>query len=382
MTMNEYQRTLYTNLMALCHPEQDAFYYVDQEKEGHTYRIFLYRLASYSEFLKPGAMECRGHTFRLNSDGEPVALVSMPMQKFFNIGENPLVMDLDLSAIVHVMDKLDGSLISTVITPDNFILKSKGSLNSEQAQAATRLLAREDYRLLREFCATATGNGWTVNMEYMAPDNRIVVGYPEPTLKVLNVRDNYTGEYLSHYHIADMLPEKFIVQSHDIPADGHAWVENVYKITDDIEGFIVRLKDGTWFKIKTEKYCALHKTKDSITIPRRLFEACVTGGADDLRGMFASDPLAVSQINEMEERVASIYNRLHRLIGEFYRNHKHLERKEYALAGQANADIMREGVFGLVMNLYLGKEANLEEFMIKNYKKYGIKDEAEVVAVE
>lgn len=380
--MNDYQSRLYNNLMSIClTPEQESFYYVDQFRDDKTYRIFLYRMASYTEFQQPGALECRGHTFRLDTEFRPDALVSLPMNKFFNHGENPFVMGLDLTTIVEVMDKLDGSLISTVKVDDAaFFLKSKGSLNSTQAQDATKLMDSPEYAELKTFCEASMLYDYTVNMEYMAPDNRIVIGYMKPTLKVLNVRCNRTGEYIARDKYE--LSEKFRVAVHALPECGDTWLANTYKSEDNIEGFVARLACGTWFKVKTEKYCALHHTKDSITIPRRLFEACVTGGADDLRAMFATDEVAVMQINEMDEKVRGIYNRLHMNVHAFYNCHKEDDRKTYAIAGQQDAIIQKDSTFGLVMNLYLGKEANVEDFMVKHYKDYGIKDEAPAEVVE
>lgn len=385
--MNQYQTDLYRNLMALCHEGQEAFYYVDQSMDGELYRIFLYRLASFTEFQQPGALECRGHTFRIDFDGNPLELASMPMNKFFNHGENPFVMGLDLSTIVHVMDKLDGSLISTVKALNgDFFLKSKGSFYSEQARAAQKLLCTKEYNMLFTFCRMMVEGGYTVNMEYMAPDNRIVIGYMKPTLKVLNVRSNETGQYMETRTIESMLTPEFIVASHPIPEDGDAWLKSVYTSQDDIEGFVARLACGTWFKVKTEKYCALHHTKDSITIPRRLFEACVNGGADDLRAMFATDAVAVMQIDQMDEKVRKIYNRLHMNVHGFYNTHKRAydetenPKKYYALAAQQCPFLQEDGTFSLAMNLYIGRatEDDVKEFMIKNYKKFGIKDEAPV----
>jgi T4 RnlA family RNA ligase len=380
--MNDFQTTLYTNLMTICsNPEQEAFYYVDQSKDGVLYRIFLYRMASYTEFQKPGALECRGHTFRIDVDGNALALVSLPMNKFFNHGENPFVMGLDLATIVEVMDKLDGSLISTVqVSGSEYFLKSKGSLNSTQAQDATKLINTDDYFELNAFCAGSMLYDYTVNLEYMSPDNRIVIGYMKPTLKVLNVRDNRTGEYIARD--AYNLSEQFRVAVHALPECGETWLKNTYETQDDIEGYVARLSCGTWFKVKTEKYCALHHTKDSITIPRRLFEACVNGGADDLRAMFAADALAMFQIDEMDAKVRAIYNRLHMNVHAFYNLHKHQERKEYAIAGQSDPLLKLDHTFGLAMNLYLGKEIDVEEFMIKHYKDYGIKDVEVVPEVE
>jgi RNA ligase len=369
--MNDFQRTLYNDLMTLC-ASSEAFYYVDQEALGASFRIFLYRLASYTDFMLPNAMECRGHTFRM-VDGEPVELASLPMQKFFNNGENPYVMSLDFSNVVEIQNKMDGSLVSTVILGDggSFCLKTKGSFHSEQAKAAESLLHTEEFEDLLFGIINCVQNNWTVNMEYVSPDNRIVIGYEKPSLVVLNVRDNATGEYIPLEQTTIL--QKYWVDSLPIPADVETFVKSVYESQDNIEGFIFKFRDGKWVKVKTDKYCSLHKTKDSISSPRRLFEACVNEGADDLRGMLHGDVVAISQINEMEEKVAKIYNHLHKTLYEFYDANRGLDRKSYAILGQQ--ELSKDGIFGLAMNLYVGKEVNLKEFMIKHYKDYGIKDD-------
>lgn len=378
--MNKFQSDLYNNLMALL--DSEAFFYTDQVVNGATYRIFNYRLASFTEFQRPGALESRGHTFMLHEDGSPFALVSMPMQKFFNLGENPLVMNLDLSAVHRIMDKLDGSLISTVSWNDGsreFTIKTKGSFFSEQAQAAKKLLNTPEYAPLVKFIGDMTEWGWTVNMEYCSPDNQIVLGYAKPMLRVLNVRSMITGEYLDEETIlAEGCPKEMLVETFTPPSNVHEWVESVNHMKGR-EGFVVTLKDGTWFKLKTEEYSALHKTKDSVTIPRRLFEACVLEAADDLRGMFRDDPLSISRINEMEALVAKHYNHLSAVVDNFYQTNKELDRKSYAIKGQA--ELAADGVFSLAMNAYIGRPVDLKEFMIKNYKRFGIKDE-EPVEVE
>lgn len=186
-------KTLFNDLMTLC-ASNEAFYFVDHVFMGDTYRVFTYRLASYSDFLLPGALECRGHTFRL---GETPELVSLPMEKFFNIGENPMTMNLDWEQVTYVEDKRDGSLISTVkVGASDFILKSKTSLSSQQARDAMALLGTDAYTGLRDALSELTMQGCTVNMEYTAPDNQIVLGYKEAALRVLNVRYLDNGTYV------------------------------------------------------------------------------------------------------------------------------------------------------------------------------------------
>ena len=87
--MNEYQKNLWNDLMTLV-DESEAFFYVDQEYAGTWYRIFNYRLASYTEFMRPNGLECRGHTFQISEEGKDATmlrLVSLPMEKFFNLYE-------------------------------------------------------------------------------------------------------------------------------------------------------------------------------------------------------------------------------------------------------------------------------------------------------
>jgi Straboviridae RNA ligase 1 len=89
--MNEYQTKLYNDLMTLC-DTSESFFFKD-EPIGHnkygfkTFRIFNYRLCSYSDFLNESALECRGIMFEVDLKGNPIRLASLPMNKFFNYRE-------------------------------------------------------------------------------------------------------------------------------------------------------------------------------------------------------------------------------------------------------------------------------------------------------
>lgn len=371
--MNEFQQNLYSDLMALCN-SSDAFYYVDQSFAGNTYRIFSYRLATYTDFQKPNARECRGHTFHINDAGEVIELVALPMQKFHNIGENPDVTNLDFSKdnIQYIMDKLDGSLISTVKIGQEFTLKSKTSLNSEQARDAWALLNTPEYKHLFDYCRRMVCAGNTVNFEWMSPTNRIVIGYEKPMLRVLNVRNNANGCYVARDIVELDVGRDYMVNIVPVPEDSEKWIKSIENMKG-IEGFVIVLKSGLWVKQKVIEYCILHKTKDGINSDRKLFEACIMETSDDLRGLFSDDLTAITRITEMEFKVSKIYNHLSTLIDNFYNENKHLDRKSFAIKG--TAELSQYGVFGLAMNKYVGKECDLKSFMIKNYKSYGIKDD-------
>lgn len=373
--MNTNLDTLFDDLMALC-ASNEAFYFVDQtDANGDRYRVFTYRLASYTDFQNRNATECRGHTFKEMLDGS-WRLASLPMQKFFNYGEHVgWGTEMDLNAMDLVMDKLDGSLISTVVSnigTGDWFLKSKTSFKSSQVVEATELVNSKKYEGFRNKLKYLSWLGYTVNMEYLSPTNQIVIGYTEPMLKVLNVRDMCDGSYKSHSEVVALFGQDFVVESHGIPVDGAAFLAEAERMTG-IEGFVIRLKNGLWFKHKTEAYCILHHLKDSINNPKRLWEACVNETADDLRALFKDDPISIEKISAMEVLASSVYNHVHKTVHAFFNENKDLSRKDYAIKGQA--ELMADGTFSLAMNLYIGREANVKEFLVKNYKRYGVKDE-------
>jgi T4 RnlA family RNA ligase len=363
-------KELFDNLMALCEGADASFFFKDCTRDGQRFRIFNYRLASYTEFCKPGALEARGIMFLMDDTNEnnPIKIVCRPMPKFFGFGENPFTMSLDTSKIVEYQDKVDGSLISTYLygSHGNHILglKTKGSLFSDQAIWAEELIQRKENVALLHDLYELTLQGWTVNMELISPRNQIVVPYEIEELVVLNIRNNETGLVL---HKSQVYGKKNFV-----------WVRS-WKNVDfpsipnmkGIEGFVIRFEDGQLVKIKTDEYLALHKTKDSVTIPRRLFECVILESTDNLKQLFRNDPLSLTRIEEMENDVRPKYNHMISFVEKYYEENRNLVRKDYAIKGK---EILGD-YFGLAMNKYTGREPNYKEFAIKNWKIFGVKDD-------
>lgn len=366
--------TLFNDLMALCDAPESSFYFTEPVYDGKQYRVFTYRLASFTEFQQKNASECRGHTFRL--DGDTWVLASLPMAKFWNYGEHiGWGNDIDLDSIDMIMDKADGSLISTVSDGDgNYFLKSKTSFTSSQAVDAAKLVEADVY--LRDKLDYLVDTGCTVNMEYVSPSNQIVIGYNEPALIVLNVRLNSTGEYMPYDMLVDTFGDR-VIKTIQVPTDTSTFIVDTEALTG-IEGYVVKLKSGLTFKLKTEAYCILHHLKDSINNPKRLWEACISETTDDLRALFKDDPISVARITEMEAKASKIYNHVDVVLNKFYNENKDLDRKSYAIKGQA--ELVKDGIFSLAMNLYIGRDSNIKEFLIKNYKSYGVSDEVAIIS--
>lgn len=400
--MNERHSQLFANLKNLV-ATNEAFISKTVEFDGGKFCVFDYFLARYSDFLLEDAREARGIMFEVDDAGNPIRLACWMPAKFFNISENPITMNLDLSDdnIDGIMDKLDGSIISTMMHKGKMILKSKTSLSSDHAAQATEYLYANGYKsTLAEKLEYFTKAGYSVHMELTSPDLRIVLGYPTINLTILSMRrlsdgamvsaqnfyDHFPNDFRDdgtyYYWVKELTPEQFNGKGNPFEqktrtiksmsaGDGlgvSRFIDSIKGMTG-VEGYIVRLKNGEHIKIKCDWYCALHHTKDSISAPRRLFETILNGAADDLKAMFAADPITVARVTEMEDKVVEKFNRLIQKVEAFYNDNKSLDRKSYAIAASAERD---DNLMGLKMNLYLGKENNYKEFFLKHPEMFGI----------
>ncbi len=285
--------------------------------------------------------------------------------------------NLNFEDIECIEDKHDGSLISTFLHNGQLRVKSKGSLFSEQAINSAQWLMAKENDEYRHQLYLATDDNFTVDLEWTSPDNRIVLGYEKPQLIMLHMRCNETGEM---YHFDDMEKMKnWIAIRHvqyypPVDTNGLTLTEFINQVPSmtGIEGYVLRFKNRQYAKLKTDWYCSLHHTKDSINNPRRLFEAIIDEAVDDLRSMFYDDPYSIKTIDDMQAKVDHIFNNMVNTVEEFYSSNKQLERKDYAVKGQTELD---KRYFSLAMNLYLGKDPNYKEYLKSKYKLFGIKDE-------
>lgn len=373
--MNE----LFKNLMALIDPDDiSKFFFKDFKTQlGTKCRIFSYNYASYSDWLKPGALEARGIMFELDAKDQPVRIMARPMEKFFNLEENPFTMDLDLSGLEYAMTKADGSLISTYTEQGLLFTKSKTSISSTQAIEAKQLLINVYYRELADRALELAEAGFTCNFEYVAPNNRIVLNYDEKDLILLNVRNNETGEYVPISELkADPVLRKYLIDVYPPRDDVNAeeMIEEIRKMVD-IEGFVFQHETGLKFKLKTEWYSNLHRVKDTLNNNEALFTVVVAGGSDDMKSLFA-DEQSRTKIEEFELIFLEYLKNTSNLIFTLNSDLKGLDRKTFAQTAQ---NVLREKnqleLFGVMMELFKGANHddtinNINRVFMKNYKQY------------
>jgi len=370
----DFELKLWNDLMNLVNTNE-AFYFKDHVMDGITYRVFSYRLARYQDFVLPNAMECRGHMFEMNANGSPARLASLPFPKFFNLNENPLTDDsvLDLTSFKNVWDKADGSLISTYRHGEKLMLKSKTSLTSTQAQAAMVWLDQPEQIELRLELDRLTNADYTVVMEWVAPDNRVVIGYEKPHLIVLGIRDHMLGIRVDdEMMLDDSILNNYRVKSFDIKGDTRAWIDAAYD-KQKIEGFVVQLEDDSMFKLKTKWYLERHRIKFNLSSPRALFEAVINETIDDARSVIHDDPVACKIIDKAIDMITTRHNHIIAQVEAFYAANKDKDRKEFAIKVFSEMDC--KGVAGLCMSMYLGHDVDYKVFALhsQNYKTvYGL----------
>lgn len=395
--MSKYNQQLFKDLMELV-ARDESFFFKDFPLEDKVYRIFNYNLASWTSFQQPGAMDCRGAMFEVSDINNPV-LASLPPQKFFNYEEGGV--DHSICKLGDKMIKMDGSLISTYSHKGQLFLKSKGSLFSSQANDAMRLLEKTPE--FKEQLERLVNQGYTINLEYTSPSNRIVIAYQEDELTVLSARNNENGENL----FATKLKEKLttegnfdqvvnkMVTHEDLRQQNIEQISFVNAIRQEQqgEGYVMEFvrEDGTSYlgKVKNLKYIALHHTKDSVNSPKRLFEAIINEASDDLRTMFADDVYVLKTIEEMEKHVQPIYNHIVNTVREYTETNQSLSRKDFAIKTKNE----QPELMGLIMNQYLvtkikagelphpvkdGKPVDLLE---NNYKEFAIKHRQDVFKI-
>lgn len=389
---------LYEQLVKNCKDAgQGIFYFTDISLDDvYFYRIINYRLARYSDFCLPNALEMRGIMFLMkrywqynDNDqsidyntidtrsleghkflGVPIQCVSRPMEKFFNYKENPFTDTIESKDIETVQCKMDGSLISSYrkkcskdIEGIIFGLKSKCSLTSIQAVESRQVLDTPDYAELKYYIEKCTLNNITVNMEYTSPTNIIVLDYKVPELTVLNARNNITGDYVE---IPNNIREIYGVKhKHSIIPDN--FLEDTRK-EEGIEGYVCVTKNGQRFKIKTDWYIDLHKVKFELHSNELLFKAVVNERTDDLVAAFKKDEQFLARLDKMNnyvsEKYSSIVEFLHKI-----KDYSILERKDYVAKIKSIIDEEDENLFTLAMQQYDNFDIDYKEFLIKNWKR-------------
>lgn len=309
--------------------------------------IGVYVFSDKDTFDCPHALECRGIAFDANGN-----LISRPLHKFFNLGENPesCLDALQNKKLVNVFEKLDGSMIATANVNGRAVFRSKGSFGSDVVKL-TNHMVNNGFEHVQSFAQKCVDHNLTAIFELTHPQARIVVEPREPNMRLLHVRDNYSGAYV------------LMDAEHDV----HAWIQQFridlvprYNATLDQalsnleemehqEGYVFQFDDGTMIKAKSPWYLRLHR---SVTFMRErdIAVLAVHENLDDLKGMLRSNNMDMSAVEEVETRLKHILLGYTTEIDRLYDEHKHLDKKNFAITLKNNP------LHGFLMKKYSGAE--------------------------
>lgn len=341
----------------------DLLPFVEEKKEIHVrttddgYTTVIYRFMDSTTFDTIESLEARGIMF-----DDLGTVISRPLHKFHNLnathsGINSYTKEYILAnkdKVAAIYEKLDGSMISTANYHGKVRLRSKGTFDSDVVKLAQKIYdADEDIRSLCEMCIR---HDWTATFELTHPEARIVLDYKEPKLRVLHIRDNITGKYLTFNTTVERCPQIPLEMLETILSDDHL------KCLHDKEGYVIQFKDGDMVKIKCPWYVSLHKTVTFVR-KRDIVELVLNETLDDVYEAFEKLGLDIKKVQEIEHKVVQELIEIEQTVEKLHNETKDWERKEVALCYRSHI------FFGLLMSMRDGKELKTKEWYRKNILK-------------
>lgn len=294
MTKEKFYLPTYDECVAIT-KANECFYEKQVEINGQKVSVFNYRLAQYKDFANPiegsniTAFELRGLTFVHNEDGTKSRYLGL--HKFFNVNQvdstqYEKVKDFLVS---RVQDKLDGSMIRFLNLGGQLVAKTKMDFTNDQCQMAMACLKNQG---LEEFVQKTLDQGLFACFEVTSRLNQIVLAYEKTEIRLLQLRDENTGEYLDIY-------EHPLVKQYNVPCTAreevqalHTYMERA-KTLEGVEGWVVTLENGQMLKIKTEWYFRLHGLlSENLIRENKILEMVLNETLDD----------ALAQIGETDPR--------------------------------------------------------------------------------
>ncbi len=400
----------------------EAFYIKDTVVEGQNVKLVDYRLASISDFVN-GSFELRGLCFVQQSNGTWKR--HLLLNKFFNLGQTKfsdelswMYEDVNDKKITSVSDKCDGSIISFVQFDAGIRAKSKMSFDSDQSKSAQKIYDSD--KELQKFISICSDLKKTPIFELVGYENCIVLNYPMSSeLRLLQIRDNRTGEYLTRADINNLIKsaeltsikitKNYNLDELQTVASGYTEEEarnrlndkkfqslqemidflsislnsseNGMKILDLLilakeyveneEGEVISWSDGQMAKIKNLHYLELHSLIGPDSFRENiLIQTIISGNIDDVISALVPGTKK-DKIVQMDKIVTDYFNHLvvkFKALRDSYYNEYKENRKDFAINNKKNV------LFGSVMKSLHAKISDTEKIAEEAVKEYILRE--------
>jgi T4 RnlA family RNA ligase len=257
--------------------------------------------------------ECRGLCFEAKTG----YLIRRPLNKFFNYGEKPETNNIVDNHKVIVQDKLDGSMISPIYLHTGTRLGTRKGI-TDVAMRAEKWVAENNPEIFT-FIDSLKGRGLCPIFEFLDKDNPIVILHKESDLVLLAVRELYSGNYVSLNKV--MVPSSISVVNETHYSDG---IQDLIAKTKDLvneEGYVVTLPETNYkFKVKGDWYVRLHRVMDCVNEPRRLVEAILKDGLDDVVPVLKQQPELWERVRIFEQELWSYIHTMCYALVDFFKD--------------------------------------------------------------
>lgn len=291
-------------------------------------------------------------------------IVALPFPKFFNVGEMPETRLENLPDEPYmVTKKMDGSLGIIYYYNDRWNVATRGSLDSDQAKEAEKMLEEQyDTHFFYQ--------DYTYLVEIIYPENKIVANYgDERKLVLLAVVDRERQKEI-------LYPNDTLQWAPEVVAGGLEPVEQYnYTIEEmielqktlpkDEEGFVVRFQDGLRVKIKGEEYMRIHRMIAHMT-PLAFWDTMELGAVnvDYLQELPEEYRVEAEEISKkLEKKYADMFNEIYKE----YRIAPKTSRKELGMYIQSNK--CKHG--GAFFSILEENNEKLERYIMKKIRPTG-----------
>jgi hypothetical protein len=210
----------------------------------------------------PIVCACRGAVVEeVLNDGDHspyFRLVAYAFDRFFNLGESQAAaIDWDSA---NVYEKYDGSLIKLFNWGGLWIVSTSGSVGGAGNVGISDKSFEELFWETFDYCDYRKSDLDSDNcyvFELCCAENRIVVNYSKPQLRLLAVRNR--RDNFAELPLCDFAESFDVAESYNFGAD--ELVNAVNSRGTDHEGFIVCDASGNRIKVKSDVYVQLHRVR-------------------------------------------------------------------------------------------------------------------------
>lgn len=268
--------------------------------------------------------ECRGLIFDKNG-----SLINRRFHKFFNVNEREETRQeaIDWNQPHHILEKLDGSMVSPCLLPSGVIRwMTKMGITDTSMEAEVFVALNKKYQ---DFAIRAIGDGFTPIFEWCSNKNRIVLEFPFDQLILTAARDNVSGHYTKYDHLCK------IAYRYDIPVvNAYSYdsknIIDIVRHQEDTEGVVIRFHDGHMVKVKSDWYVRIHKVKALLGQERDVVSMILNNQLDDILPVLPKED--IEKIEQFKIKLMKQLKIVSNILSSFvYQYRSNSDRKSFAI---------------------------------------------------